>query len=154
MDDAEFEEEMARAKAASEYFRRRYEEEVIARAENALEDMPPTMTVIMPNTVHPFYQNYADVDTARLGAAFRVKIAKRLSASDYNSDLYLKPESLIDTVDLLLSRQTITAPAPFTGADPLWTLGYYAWDVWVDEYGRHIAGDSKLRIVPRVVKES
>ena len=135
------------AKSVARFFRGLYEDEVIKNAAAALEDMPESFAVPMPNTHHPAYADLR-IDFEQVGQTLRVRIPGKINIRALNDEMYPKATEAFPWTDHRLVRKEFVGPAPFVG-DPLWEIGSYRWFVWTDEVGRHIAGDATLHIDQR-----
>jgi hypothetical protein len=65
-----------------------------------------------------------------------------VSARGYTQD-EPKAESFVQRNTAILTRKRCSGPAPFVGNARMNHAAYF-WDIWVDDYGRAIAGESRL----------
>lgn len=99
----------------------------------ALDDLPA------PNTCHPAFTFAAgfvrtrDLNVVRIPGIAATNLRYSVE-EDLSTDV---PTSTY------LARKKFWAPAPFVG-DPRINDARYVWDVWMDKYDRHVAGDARL----------
>jgi hypothetical protein len=139
--------DMEWAKAVARLFRGLYEDDMIRQAEASIEEVTASANVPMPNTTHPAYAGIR-INPGQ-ASSIRLRQPRTPKITSYTE------KTAPDATDLLsanhvLVRKRCWGPAPFVG-DPIWEMGGYTWCVWVDELGRHIAGDAELRIDQRSV---
>lgn len=120
-----------------------HQDRVINQSELGLLDTPPVDSVPMPETCHPalshaedFVRKYNRDHVRIMGIKVRGKALMAAEKSTY-------PTS-VETNTAILTRKKFYGPAPFVG-DPLFNDAAYFWPVWVDDYGRHIAGEATLQ---------
>jgi hypothetical protein len=139
--------ELEWAKSVARLFRGLYEDDVFNNAVVSIEGLPASTNVPMPNTAHPAIAGSADF--VRDFNRNEIALPKIRRAYTIEPD-EMYPTSTLAENKILLIRRKACGLAPFVG-DPIWEMGGYFWDVWVDELGRHISGDAKLKIVQRTV---
>ena len=125
-----------------------YEEKALSDASESL-DRTVVTDVPAPGTAHPALARHAEAvrrSPAHLGYV-RIPVIRAISAAFTGPDEMI-PTSEVASSALTLTRGKCAGPAPFVG-DPRREQAFYAWPVWTDEYGRHIAGEAELQIAPR-----
>lgn len=110
----------------------------IMRAEESLSDTDSVMTTPDPNTCHPAFTHSMDFVRKFDGDQVFITMVSKAHLMD-------EPGIFPDSTEIkkvLLTRKKAMGPAPFVGQP--WNPAYYMWSIWVDDYGRYVAGDSKL----------
>lgn len=121
-----------------------FQARTIRDMEDRLQGTSSLLGAPMPNTCHPalshqadFVRNFNQHVVQILGVLPKAMRAYRMGAGE------TYPAEEVMTKRMILTRQTIWAPAPFVG-DPRYEIAGYVWSAWLDDYKRHICSDAKL----------
>lgn len=116
----------------------------INQAELVLLDTPDVHEVPLPGSCHPALAHAADFVRSRNMASVKIYMIRHglVSARGYTKD-EPKEQQTVEHNTAILTRKKCSGPAPFVG-DARMNQAAYFWDIWVDDYGRAIAGESRL----------
>jgi len=133
MDDYE------RAKELKSLFQGLYEDRVVRELEESLDLFSKRYRLVFdPNTEHPAFSHAAgfvrDYNRDHVIISMSQREPGWLTCGDP------QPEVLAPYDRLVLIRKKYVAPAPYVGE----RRARYVWSVWLDDKGRHVAGDSEL----------
>lgn len=120
-----------------------YQDRTIAQMENQIAVVPAmTLGAPDPNTCHPAFKGQDDFVRRHNQDFVKILRIDRLAAySKDTADIHPSDEPPIRTT--ILRRTKACGPAPYVG-DSRVNEAAYIWDVWVDEWGRYVSGDSRL----------
>lgn len=116
-----------------------YEDRVISDMEEIIRKTLIDNIAAMPNTCHPSLTHA--MDYVRELNKDHVFVAMVKPLRNLKEEVY--PEMAEAFHKVLLTRKTCVGLAPFVG-DPRMNEARYVWSVWVDDYGRHVAGEAEL----------
>jgi hypothetical protein len=112
-----------------------HEDQVISRAEASIESADPHLAVPGPNTAHPAIAGAADCVRSFNRHTVALPLMRRAGMVEPDEQF---PAATFSDNKILVTRRKAFGPAPYVGEPFL-----YVWPVWMDDFGRHIAGDTE-----------